>query len=256
MLGLVALLAFAPGAAVRADDDEASDDEQSQPSPGSRERSTFVKSAPSPGDIDPLVQSGPGGEHDRRVGVILAAHPDRDVLICLAGCGGGGPKLVAVRNRPAAVVAAAIPAQRELKPASATMVAPGGAAISEHAQPPVGDVICIAGCVGAPGEVVQQAVRLTWIGQGASEDLKSALRGLADRVMAREAAAQVAMRVTGWPHGRRGYRIMPAACWSSRRSPPCWQRWCARRRQWPIAGGPICADPYSTFGQRARWRAS
>lgn len=192
VLGLVAVLAFAPGAAVRADDDEASDDEQSQPSPGSREGSTFVKSAPSPGDIDPLVQSGPGGERDHRVGVIIAAHPDRDVLICLAGCGGGGPKLVAVRNRPAAIVAAAIPAQRELKPVSATMVAPGGAAISEHAQPPVGDVICIAGCIGAPGEVVQQAVRLTWIGQGASEDLKSALRGLADRVMAREAAAQVA----------------------------------------------------------------
>lgn len=197
VLGMVAVLAFAPAGAVHAEDDEASDDEQSQPVPGSHDRGTFGKNSVSPGDIDPLFQSGPGGERDHRVGVILAAHPDRDVLICLAGCGGGGPKLVAVRNRPAVVVAAAVPAQRELKPASTTMVAPGSATISEQAQPAVGDVICIAGCAGAPGEVVQQGVRLTWIGQGASEDLKSALRGLANRLMAREVEAQAAQARDG-----------------------------------------------------------
>lgn len=204
-VGLLALLAFAPCAAVWAEDDRSSD-EPSQPAGGPDGPSSFVRSAPMSADVDSMVHSGASSERDPRIGVILAAHPDRDVLICLAGCGGGGPKLVAVRNSPAAVVPAVLPAPREMMPASGPIGAPPSGVAGDDAKPSVGDVICIAGCVGAPGEVVQQAIRLTWIGEGASEDLKGALRAVADRLLANEAESRAAQARATLEHAGVGAR--------------------------------------------------
>ena len=170
----------------------------------------FADYAPSPADIDPILHAAPSGDHDARVGAILAAHPDRDVLICLAGCGSGGPKIVALRQHGVAIAATAMGAlpSRELRPSSGEAPrrdtpdpSPGQPAPS--ALPAVGDVICLAGCVGNPGEVVQQAVRLTWIDQNASEELRTALRGLARRLIAQDDA--VASRMHEGSSGRHAW---------------------------------------------------
>lgn len=140
------------------------------------------------GETDTIFQNGLANESSPRVAAILAAHPDRDVLICLAGCG-GGPKLVAIRNRPTDGVNAAAGAG-QLQPTAAQLLAqPAVAAARLSSEPQIGDVICLAGCLGAPGEVVQKAIRLTWVGQGANEELKSALRAIGDRLLAGETIA-------------------------------------------------------------------
>lgn len=162
----------------------------------------FVSSSSGAADFDALVQLTPNGEHDSRVGAILAAHPDRDVLICLAGCGGGGPKVVTIREAgvPVTIKVAAEAGknapQRQLRPTSGKQphpmpgVAAAAPAVEDsNSRPAIGDVICLAGCIGAPGEVVQEAVRLTWIDPSTNQELRNALRGLADRLFAKEAEA-------------------------------------------------------------------
>lgn len=190
------ILALATATAVRADD---SDDDDPAHLPNAESPAPLSRIAPASADPDNLVRFEPNGEHDKRVGAILAAHPDRDVLICLAGCGVGGPKIVALRH-PAAK--ATEPAGGEtpsaelrtssgrltVKPAAMT---PTAVKPDLTAEPAVGDVICLAGCTGEPGEIVQEAVRLTWINNGASEDLRLALRGLAERLFAEDAKAAV-----------------------------------------------------------------
>ncbi|PPD27994.1 MAG: hypothetical protein CTY20_11870 [Hyphomicrobium sp.] len=135
-------------------------------------------SSSAPFDPDAFVGLQSSNDTAPAVTAILAAHPDRDLLICLAGCG-GGPKLVAIRSRPAALVAAAESAG-QLVPSAAGMPT----AAAPVREPPVGDVICLAGCFGSPGEVVQHGIRLTWVGHNANEELRTALRSIGDRLMA------------------------------------------------------------------------
>lgn len=103
------------------------------------------------------------------VAPVLAAHPDRDLILCLAGCG-GGMSIVEIRRRPQIMVSG------EMIPAS------GGG----RSRPDEGDVICIAGCVGAPGAVVFKNVRLSWISDEGGGEIKAALRAIANRVAAAE----------------------------------------------------------------------
>jgi hypothetical protein len=152
------------------------------------DQTPWVQSAPSGADADVLFSAGVAGTADRRVEVIVAAHPDKDAVICLAGCG-GGPRLVALRTREAAPISAAGAggdSGRRLLPAMSTTTAAEGAAPTVEPTPDVADVICVAGCAGAPGEVVHRGVRLTWIDRGPGEELKAALRTVAERLAAAE----------------------------------------------------------------------
>lgn len=198
------ILALATATVAHAEDDDT-------PQPGiSGGPSTIDRREASPPEIDPLVDLASHRGNDSRVGAILAAHPDRDVLLCLAGCGDGGPKVVSIRSRVSESAAgtsalgvdqtsdrplvmqlssAEIPARQKPAPEQ------GRQTIQD--QPEVGDVICLAGCIGKPGEVVQASVRLTWIDRSASKELRSALRGLADRLIAQEAEAAAAAALTG-----------------------------------------------------------
>lgn len=201
------IFALASATAVHAEDDDIASERPKAENP-----TPFVRSAPAPADPDNLVSFEPNGERDQRVGAILAAHPDRDVLICLAGCGGGGPKIVALRHHAAKAVdpAGGATPTAELRTSSGSFALKPAAMTTSAAQPDlaakpaVGDVICLAGCIGEPGEVVQEAVRLTWINHGASEDLRSALRGLAERLIAEDAKAAVDT-VRGATEGRHAW---------------------------------------------------
>lgn len=121
---------------------------------GDSNPSPFVNSSSGTGDFDALVQMSPNGENDSRVGAILAAHPDRDVLICLAGCGGGGPKVVAIREAgvPVTIKVAAEPgkgaAKGQLRPSSGERQGQAAAAKApavedSSTKPVIGDVICL-----------------------------------------------------------------------------------------------------------------
>lgn len=200
VVGLVALLALTPVSDLHADDDDEASGVPFDAARGLGAPSDLVSSSSPAVDPDPMVQAGPSGEHDPRIGVVLAAHPDRDVLICLAGCGVGGPKLVAVRNRPAEILSDTRKESREAIHSSGSLDAPASTDAAGSVQPEIGDVICVAGCVGAPGAIVQHTVRLTWIGRGASEDLKGALRSVADRLVANEVEAQTVAARHGLAH--------------------------------------------------------
>jgi hypothetical protein len=163
LAGLAVAAAALPEAAV------AEDTETFQPNP-------FVRSEGFRDEQDVMVPLAVGGDADKRIGAILARHPDRDLVICLAGCG-GGPKLVAVRAKPAVANADA-----------GRMLAPAASALDGEHAPRSGDVICLAGCVGAPGETVHRGVRLAWVGEGASLEIKAALRAVAARLLAEESA--------------------------------------------------------------------
>lgn len=180
MLGLVAVQ-LTTATRLLAEDDEVSDGPPGSP---------LVQNLNDSSTPDTTFDAGASGDADKRVGVILAAHPDRDLVICLAGCG-GGPKLVALRARQTVeqVVAAAAAGGR-IAPASATVPAGSSATPvgSDGALPPAtfGDVICLAGCGGAPGGILQRGVRMSWVGSGASGELAAALRSVADRLAARK----------------------------------------------------------------------
>lgn len=110
-------------------------------------------------------------DRDPRIAPILAAHPDRDLILCLAGCG-KGISVVDVRRHAqplSAVVAEMVPTSSSLRQA-----------------PSAADVVCIAGCVGKPGEVVFKNVRLSWISDEGNTQVKQALRAIADRIVGNE----------------------------------------------------------------------
>lgn len=105
------------------------------------------------GDILDVENGGVGMPGSNpRVEPILAAHPNQYVVICVAGCG-GKPRAVQILPRPVEGRTG------EFVPSAA------GRGREAYGPPrpaqPVGrsesnDVVCIAGCIGRPGQVVQR----------------------------------------------------------------------------------------------------
>lgn len=108
-----------------------------------------------------------------RVRSILAEHPSQFVVICVAGCD-GKPKIVQILPRPVTGRTA------EYLPSAGTMDKPvyGPAAPGKQAAKAATDgnaVICMAGCVGRPGQVVQRVVELPPVGKSAPKPAPTAL---------------------------------------------------------------------------------
>jgi hypothetical protein len=87
-----------------------------------------------------------------RVQALLAAHPDQFVVLCIAGCNGPRAKILQLLPRPVDARTA------EFRPSAA---GPGGkdkgkgVAANEN-----DDVLCIAGCPGKRGQVLQRDLDL------------------------------------------------------------------------------------------------
>ena len=87
-----------------------------------------------------------------RVRPILAAHPGRYVVICVAGCD-GKPRAVQVLPGPVtARVGGFVPSIAKLGNQSYGPPRPAGKEMAAQTN----DVVCVAGCVGRPGQVVQR----------------------------------------------------------------------------------------------------
>lgn len=100
-------------------------------------------------DFSQIGKAPTGGEHEPnpRVRAILAAHPNQDVVLCLAGCRGKTLEIVQILPRPVTRRTS------EFVPSSSD--ARGAGRADEN-----NDVICVAGCIGRPGEIVQRMPNL------------------------------------------------------------------------------------------------
>lgn len=173
-----------------------------------------------------------GVERNPLVRALLVQHPDKDLILCIAGCG-GGVKIVQILDRrpflnqasigPDARRAVNAPGRKTdtagFPPARSEQVGSPEVAGAAH---PTADIVCLAGCNVSPGEIVGRNARLTWLSDDGSEELRNALRRIADRVSAGEKVVAPDLPVPsfvapgaadelarGLPHGSGRYVLMP-----------------------------------------------
>jgi len=89
-----------------------------------------------------------------RVRSILAAHPGQYVVICVAGCN-GKPHAVQILPRPVTERAGGyLPSMAKM--GREAYGPPRPAALTGKSAVQANDVVCVAGCIGRPGQVVQR----------------------------------------------------------------------------------------------------
>jgi hypothetical protein len=106
------------------------------------------------GDAIDLHSGGGMPDTNPRVKSILAAHPNDFVTICVAGCDGGKSKIVQILPRPVTGRTA------ELVPSSAKDTygppKPGKSSHRGSVANEGSDVICVAGCMEKPGQILER----------------------------------------------------------------------------------------------------
>jgi len=112
-----------------------------------------------------------------RVRPILAAHPGQLVVVCVAGC--GKPRAVQVLSRPVAGrIGGLVPSKGKMGSSVYGPPKPG-----QHFNRLAGignDVICVAGCNGRPGQVLQRMSDLPPPAKGKPRAPKKKRDGLLD----------------------------------------------------------------------------
>jgi len=89
-----------------------------------------------------------------RVQSILAAHPNQFVVICVAGCD-GKPKAVQILPRPVkGRTGAFVPSAAKIGREPYGPPLPGQGTVKTATESD--DVVCMAGCLGRPGQIVQR----------------------------------------------------------------------------------------------------
>jgi hypothetical protein len=92
-----------------------------------------------------------------RVKSILAAHPDQYVVVCVAGCDGKPKAVQILPRRVMAREGAFVPATGKTGRQLYGPPRPGqsAAAAKAAAKAKANDIVCVAGCMGRPGQVLQ-----------------------------------------------------------------------------------------------------
>jgi hypothetical protein len=104
--------------------------------------------------VDMGVIGGGMSSSNPRVGPILAAHPGQYVVICVAGCN-GKPRVVQLLPRPMTVrVGELVPSKAKTGPEVYGPSRPEARAGKAEAK--TNDVVCVAGCTGRVGQVLQR----------------------------------------------------------------------------------------------------
>jgi hypothetical protein len=104
---------------------------------------------------DPLDDADGGmPSSNPRVKSTLAAHPDQFVVLCVAGCAGAPTRIVQMLPKPVRARTA------EFLPSAAGPEDKAKRAMGRFAADEGDDVVCIAGCAGKPGQVVQRNLDL------------------------------------------------------------------------------------------------
>lgn len=155
----------------------------------------WEQSAAFPGAADSTNEGELAGRRVRtidsaEVKAVLAAHPEHDLIICVAGCKNGreghasiiAQRPHAERFKFAALMNGGLAGLRSL--ATEQAVTPDR--IPEAVNVEQEEIICLAGCNGPVGMIVFRGMRMLWISKERSADLKDALRSLAERLAAAE----------------------------------------------------------------------
>lgn len=101
------------------------------------------------------VEAGGGmPSSNPRVRPILAAHPGQYVVICVAGCDGKSRAVQVLPGPVTARVGGFVPSTAKM--GNEIYGPPRPAALAGKATAQANDVVCVAGCIGRPGQVVQR----------------------------------------------------------------------------------------------------
>ena len=138
----------------------------------------------------------------------LAAHPEHELVICLAGCKDGHGSVLwhrarrissATMDAPAADLAGMARPERWFAGGTENAPKPAAAADDGPTTAPTADsIVCVAGCHGPVGVVVWRGMRLAWIRDAHKDDLMTSLRRLADRLTEYDAARTAAGAPRTW----------------------------------------------------------
>jgi hypothetical protein len=90
-----------------------------------------------------------------RVKPILAAHPNDNVVICVAGCGGKARAVQVLPRMVSGRTGTFVPSSARMGDSVYGPRQPGSAG-RLRAAGREDDVVCVAGCAGRPGQIVQQ----------------------------------------------------------------------------------------------------
>jgi hypothetical protein len=108
--------------------------------------------------VDADDAAGGMSSSNPRVKSILAAHPGQYVVVCVAGCN-GKPHAVQVLPRPVtARVGEFLPSAAKI--GKETYGPPRPAGFADKTAGTENDVLCLAGCSGRPGQVVDRIADL------------------------------------------------------------------------------------------------
>lgn len=142
---------------------------------------------------DSLIVDEARVDDSAAVKAVLAAHPGREVIICLAGCKYGQVSVLADRS----IVSQTVDGSMGLKSISSgrsantrATAAPLQIAAADTGQQ-TEPVVCLAGCTGQVGVVVWRGMRLAWVREDRKEDLMAALRRLGDRLAKQDASQEI-----------------------------------------------------------------
>lgn len=120
---------------------------------------------------DPFEASGSIGDNHVLVKAALAAYPNHDIIVCLAGClGRAGTVVYAKAKTGAASTVAQAPSANPSTVGSVTLTAATDAEV------------CLTDCDGVAGDAHVQSQRVVWISGPASDDLEAALRAMVNRL--------------------------------------------------------------------------
>lgn len=97
---------------------------------------------------------------------VVDANPEHDLVICMAGCGSGPPRILFKRPKLGENDSGNYIGLAAVKNTPGT----GGTAQTED------EVICIAGCNGAAGTVIWRGMKVAWLGETSRDQLMAALR--------------------------------------------------------------------------------
>ncbi len=160
-----------------------------------------AKTSASTFTVDTLVLDEHRIDDSEAVKAVLAAHPGREMIICLAGCKFGQASILS--NHPehlqtvdasGGLGMAVFLGDGDLSPTSA----PAQIAAADPDQQS-NEAVCVAGCAGPLGVVVWRGMRLAWVREDRKEDLMSALRRIGDRLARQDASQAHAQEAAALP---------------------------------------------------------
>lgn len=129
--------------------------------------------------VDDVSPGGGMPASNPRVKSILATHPDANVVVCVAGCGGKSRAVQILPRTVSGRTGTFVPSAARMGDSVYGPPQPGSSG-ALRAAAREDDVVCIAGCAGKPGQVVQRLPDLPPLAKPVPAKSKSKADGILD----------------------------------------------------------------------------